>query len=416
MSESLRLGFPFFKKLILTVSSRAGSAVLGILTSILVARTLTVAEQGDYAVYLATSLLGVQFLSLGINAANTYFTARMPETRAHIISNSFVISIILGLVWTVFVLLCEWLGMSLFAKSELVFLSLAFVPLELAFSFLHSISLGLDNLKYFNTFDIVRKIFNLTLIFLVLQLTSITPEKVAACVIFSNAICLGIISFVLMRGVLFHASIDFLKKSFRYGFWIYLGSVFGFFILRFNLILVHKYLSNEDSGYFSVSLALADAVSLLPATLGMVAFSAFVKEKNIFMRWQHLLKIVYFISAFMLCVTLFVFWLAPQIVTLLYGSKFIASAEPLRYMLPGLFCLSILTLFQNFLGAFESPVLTWIGPAAGLAVSLVLNFILIPTQGLLGAALANSAAYVVWLILVVSMSYSKVKHAKHRDI
>lgn len=99
--------------------------------------------------------------------------------------------------------------------------------------------------------------------------------------------------------------------------------------------------------------------------------------------------------------------LAPAIANLLLGEAFRASALEL---MPWIALATLLTGFQAlYLGlSFSLPRKplheTWI-VAGGAVLNLVLNFLLIPRMGLVGAAIATFAAYA--LILVASLHFGR---------
>jgi O-antigen/teichoic acid export membrane protein len=236
------------------------------------------------------------------------------------------------------------------------------------------------------------------------------------CVVASNLVSLSVLAYVVFDGIHINPSLQLFKKSLKYGIWIYAGTLFAFFILRLNLLMVNYYLGPLKSGIFSIALSISDALYLLPTTIGMVAFASFVKERDLLLKWKMVKRIALSLACLLIALFGMVLLFTHELTVLLYGNKFSDAIEPIRWLLPGLFCLSILTQFQNFLSSVENPKLVCIGPFIAVLVNVAANLILIPRYELLGAAAATSLSYAVWLAITLTLSANKVKNEQHRTV
>ncbi len=101
---------------------------------------------------------------------------------------------------------------------------------------------------------------------------------------------------------------------------------------------------------------------------------------------------------------LLVFLFADIVVKLFYSSDFSPAVAPLRWLLPGVFTLTVGKIVVAELAAREKIHYTlWAGLAA-VVVNIVGNVVLIPVMGISGAAVASSISYSL-LGLIVTWYY-----------
>jgi len=86
---------------------------------------------------------------------------------------------------------------------------------------------------------------------------------------------------------------------------------------------------------------------------------------------------------------------AGPLVTLLYSSKFAGAVAPLRWLLPGIFMLSIGKVLVGELLAREKARYTVWASGAAVVTNIAGNLLLVPKMGIVGAALASSVSYSV---------------------
>lgn len=80
---------------------------------------------------------------------------------------------------------------------------------------------------------------------------------------------------------------------------------------------------------------------------------------------------------------------------LLYGGDFVGSYRPLMLLLVGAVPFTLSNTLAAHLGGLGLPHLNFRASLAGLVVTVVLDLLLIPEYGIAGAAVATSASYVV---------------------
>jgi len=100
--------------------------------------------------------------------------------------------------------------------------------------------------------------------------------------------------------------------------------------------------------------------------------------------------------------------LAGPVTTLLYGHRFDGAVAPARVLIAGMLLGSAAGVASGFLYGRGRPGLNSWALGLGLAVTVVLDLLLIPAYGVMGAAVASTTTYLladatlVWLLLRVS--------------
>jgi O-antigen/teichoic acid export membrane protein len=92
---------------------------------------------------------------------------------------------------------------------------------------------------------------------------------------------------------------------------------------------------------------------------------------------------------------------APWLCTGIFGSEFSGSADDLRVLMLGTLGIVALKILGNALTAQRLPMLETAAIAVGLVTTIVLDVILIPSHGGLGAAVASSIAYTAAGVAVI---------------
>lgn len=88
-------------------------------------------------------------------------------------------------------------------------------------------------------------------------------------------------------------------------------------------------------------------------------------------------------------------------IPLLYGSRFRGAILPLIVLLPGIIALGLVKLLSGHLHGRGKPHFGSIATIVSLVITIVLDIVLIPAYGVVGAALATTCAYITSLIVII---------------
>jgi O-antigen/teichoic acid export membrane protein len=394
----------FASKVAQTYLTQLLKILIGVVTSVIVARALGPEGRGVFALAGALAALGIQFGNMGMHASNTYFIAGNPKLLDRLLGNSLTLSFALGIgiaggTWIVLLIFPEMISV----HGWLLAIALISIPIGIAFLLLENLLLGLHEVKAFNAAELINRSLPLVLLLFV-----ITLRPVNVLIAFGTtliALIAGTVySYARIRRRLegsMTVSKTLFAQNFRYGLKAYTASLFCFLVLRVDLFLVQKMLGLEQTGYYSVAATMADMVALLAATIGTILFPRLSAEPVIRRKLDFMWKACAGTAAIMFLLVIVASLLARPVVLLMFGKAFMPSAVAFILLMPGIFFLSIHSVSVQFLNSIGYPKIVVAIWGISLAVNVLANLWLIPHRGINGAAVASSISYFLATVAVL---------------
>lgn len=168
-------------------------------------------------------------------------------------------------------------------------------------------------------------------------------------------------------------------------------------VLRLDRVLIGLFLSASAVGVYSVAATATDIVSLVPTALSQILFQR-IASKSIDSSTLNRARRVALV--FGVATALVIYLLAPLGVDLLVGPRFAGAVTPLRILLVGALFLSSYQIDAYALAARGKIWLAGSATLLGFAVIFAADLLLIPTNGIVGAAWASVIAYGVMATLM----------------
>lgn len=400
----------FIRKIGETFFTRVLIIGMGLVTTAIVARILGPEGRGLFAVAVTVGAIGVQFGNLGFHASNVYFVARNPELLPSLAGNTLLISFGFGtlctcLAWLIFRFRPEIAPLD----GILLILSLLWIPFGLATLLLENLLIGIQEIRAYNIIEFTTKIITIALLSLVIIFGWTTVEMVFVTGLLTQAACVVYSLWRLKRHFSGYPRISMrlFGDTVRYGFKAYLAAFFFFLLLKFNLLMIHYMLGKQEAGYFSIATILWDMVLILPTITGTILFARLSSIEDLRRKWHIVQKTVRGILMVTIPVIIATVLLAYQIIRLLYGEAFLPAVPVVYWLMPGALFVAVGTVFQNYLGASGNVTAMIYGPLAALLVDVVCNYFFINKLGITGAAMADSLAYGISLLISWAISVMK---------
>ena len=382
---------------------------LGLITSIILARTLGPNGRGIYTLIILIPTVMLKLGSLGIEAANVYFTGSKKYELKDIVSNSLFDSIILSSI-----LIILFIGISYlkvfhnFLNSNQInlfylWLLVLTVPFSLLLGFLISIILGQEKIITYNKINIFKAIFQLIAVSIFLL---IFKQGVFGAIISHVLTIIFVTLFVVLfikKYTKIYASYNkkIFKDTAKYGVKAYLGNLAQFLNYRLDMFMVALFLTTVSVGYYSIAVGIAEQLWMLPETIATVLFPRISSIKdteanNLTPRIaRHTFFIIFILSLILAMLTV-------PMIKILFGLDFLPSAVPLLILLPGIVALGGAKTLTADMAGRGKPQFGTYSSFVSLAVNIPLNLWLIPRWGISGAAFASSIAYIVATLVVIA--------------
>ena len=379
--------------------------VLGLVASIVIARVLGPEGTGAYALILLIPTLLVLLGNLGIGAANVYFGGSHRHPWPKLASNSLVLALVIGTAlagaFLTLVLLVRPAFLQGAEVGPLVLAALA-VPLNLLTMYFSTIVLGQKRIKEYNLVGLAQTVSFVVLV-LILLLAARGAVFAAVLAWAVSAGVAAVLAVLLVRRTVsfdlsFHPAV--FNDSVRFGAKGYLGNAIQFLNYRLDMLLVALFMNVAFVGYYSISVAMAEALWYFPGAVGMVMFARTpgMRAEDANRSTPRICRNTFFLT---IIGGLLLFVLGRYVITVLLGLDFLPSLRPLWILLPGVAALSIPKVLSNEMAGRGKPIVNTVAAGVSLAVNIPLNLLLIPRMGISGAALASTISYSVTAIVVL---------------
>lgn len=371
------------------------------LLGILIARALGPEGRGEYGLVMLTLSLLVVVGNLGLPASAVYFTAQNQYSRASLIKALVVSALLLGALGDVLLLLAEYAGLSpVLFGGELApltrTLALLALPLLFATTFLQAFLQGRHAITVYNSFQLASTGVQLALVAACFFTGRVSLNLLIGVYVLSQALSLAFLAFIL-RGDFREARRapwlvfgDWVRLG-RYSLWSYLGNSAQYLCYRIDVFLVGIFLGTAAVGLYSLALSLGEMLWILTTPLATVLFPYFSAQGEGGHGKALLMAALGMGGTAVAAGVLFV--IAPWFLVTFYGDAFAGALDALRWLLPGIVLFSVTNVLAAHLAGTGKPKVNFYASLVALGVTILLDLLLIPRWGLVGAGLATSVAY-----------------------
>jgi O-antigen/teichoic acid export membrane protein len=396
----------FFDSTVALLASHMLSLLAAFAASLAVSRTLGDTGKGlvTMLVYVPSVLFSISHLGMG--AATQYFISRNDGSpRAHL-SNALIFPLLTSAV--VIGIFCIgydfWKPLVSNLPLGTMTVALIAVPLMIVYELCSQQLVAHGRIMQKSVLDLVQTYAGLIVIVIVLLLPGRSAQRVFAGYVFGWGVgaLLNLYYNVRIVGLPTTPSWKVFTGAFRYGVWIYINSFLIYLLTRADFfILVALQRSIGLGGVYSVAAGLTMPLLMVPYAVQTVFFpraSAQSDEDANSSTPFYFRQLVIVMTSLAIMAALL-----SHPVLLLFGGNFVAGQVPMLILLLATILRGtggILSVYV--LGRGRSGVMTAVS-AITLGVALLLNYLLIPQLGMIGAALATAGAYVAQNILLVFM-------------
>jgi O-antigen/teichoic acid export membrane protein len=275
------------------------------------------------------------------------------------------------------------------------------IPATLASLFLQSILLGQGRTVAYNAVEAVAGIAavaGLVVGFVVFDMGVVGALVVLSAQQLGSALAFAVLLSPSMRGSL-RPDLRLARTMMGYSFRIYVATLMSYLVIRIDMLLVNGMLGAAEAGKYAVAVALADGMVMIPAAVGLNLFprvasgGAIETSAEVFRAVGLLFALVCAAAA----------PLAGLSIRLLYGAQFADATALFLWLLPGVYCLGMVTILAHHFAGRGFPreaMLVWF---VALGVNLAINLTLLRGHGTVVAPIASSVAYALLYLLHVRM-------------
>jgi O-antigen/teichoic acid export membrane protein len=401
------------KKSVGTLLSKGIGFLLGVPLSILTARYL--GAEGKGILYLISLSVGLSVVlgHLGLGPASIYFIGRDRKTLPAVFANLLLFTALAS----IFLVGGGWLFLR-YGRPD-IYLQLPLwmwcvaailVPFSMLDNYLKQILAAILRIKEINILEIAATLIQLLGVVIMVVIMHQGIGGAFAAYALSELLPPLATLFLVLRygGRPAKPAWPLLKASLSYGIKSYFFALMRRLNLRLDAFLVTSLARDgvKATGVYSVANGLAELILSVPESIRLSLFpmvAASSKE-----RANQLTPTACRHTVFLTVILSLGFVLmGPFAIRLLYGQQFVGAVIPLLVLLPGMILLCQARLLYSDMAGRGNPEVSTISAGAGLVVTVILDFALIPAHGLIGAAIASSFAYSVEFLVAGSLFIRK---------
>lgn len=220
-------------------------------------------------------------------------------------------------------------------------------------------------------------------------------------------------SLLLMRPVLLvvHVDLAVLREMLRFGSWSALATSCFVLMAYLQVPLVVREVGPSSAGMYAAAATLLMFIDQLTAALltTKMAFTSRIETVQGLRSYVRAIAPRLLLLAALLC---FLFPLAPFIIALLFGDKFVPAATVMQVLLPGFLATLLSHPLYLVLYSVDKPQLYAASGVLSLLGFLMLVAWLLPTHGLVGMAWASSLARGLQAVLIVAMVFHAISRVR----
>ncbi len=406
IETKINFGSESFKKYFANTSwllfEKIARLVLNFFVTVAVIRYLEPNEFGIYSYAISFYGLFVAFISLGMESISIRELVKSPDKRDEILGSVFY-SQLLGAVLAI-----SLIALTLFITNEDVSTSVLILIIS-ASSFFQTFNVidyyyrSKVNAKYsvyvLSTSVILVALIKFALIFIKAPLLFFLIAY--ACEFLFNAIGYTIIYHSQKLKISVwkfdkNLALTLLKDSWP----LILSGVVVSIYVKVDQVLIKNMLTSRDVGIYAAAVRLSESWYFIPIAISNALFPAIVTAKSIaselyLSRLQKLYDVLAWIA---IGISIPVSFLSGEIIQVLYGSKYSASAPILTIYIWAGVSVFLGVASSQYLVTENFTKISLMRTSLGMIANVILNIIFIPRYGIVGSAYATLLSYTLVIL------------------
>ncbi|MCD4740958.1 MAG: flippase [Desulfobacteraceae bacterium] len=387
--------------------SLAISSLSHLLLRIVLGKDLGASGLGLYTLIFTVYLLSMRFVPFGTGAALTRYIPMNDGNPLQIkeyVSIGLICSFITGSIFCVIIyIFSDTIAINFFHNPEMTYL-LKITAFCIPFIAIEKTVLGaINGFRKMNCFAFLN----------ILQNTSVFIISVVLVVFFKMDVLGAVLGFVIPTIMIGFLSLSFIKDQLRitlklfssttrkilwFGFYSVLSASVSTLMIHVDSLLIGHFMTKTEVGYYAVAIILIEGVILIPSAIQKVTTPTIAKYygKN---DYENIIKLIKetMLKTFILTMFLIAFLLifSKFLIVFLFTEEFLPAYTPLIILLVGYGIRAPFISIGGTLSSIGKVDIAFRVNALSSIINLILNLMLIPVFGIVGAACATSASLVI---------------------
>lgn len=385
---------------------------LAFLLTIYIARYLGDSMYGKFS--FALSLVGILAVvaDFGLGNFAVREIARANEKTKKYLDNIIVIKMLLGVITFALIMISLMLLNKDDVTKQLTYLAGLYIIINSFEQFFYTVFRAWEKMKFEAISRIAYDSFLFILGIILIKLNFGAKSLMTAYVL---ATCLSFflsLTFIKKYFTKFKVEIDlpFWKKIIKESWPFALSSIFIILYFKIDTVMLSQMRSDQEVGWYNAAYNIVFALFLMPSVFDTIFYPILCKSFPHKVEFRIICKKIFLYAVICaLPIGLLVFFFREPIIAFAYHNKYPAAA-PILGVLLWSFVISFLNRFPFMINSANLQILITKQIGLGVLLNIILNFILIPRWGTIGAAWATVASEI--LAIIVLTYYSLIKYRK----
>lgn len=409
----------FKKNIIANHTAQIVSVVSNFLCTIMLARMLGTFGQGELTLYNTFTSIVLLISGLGLPSAIVYFLASKKLNAQKTIPILLVISFISFSTLFLFFIFFKHLGFLNFVLPEFIqsnglwqivmFMQLLILGMG---QFFQSVLVSENNFKKVSLITITGS-FVLLFLYAIQFFQWIDMGISKIYWVISSLLFTAFIQFIFYWFQISKSKNNYLKfQSFN---WLdikpmlsfsalaYFANIIQFFNYKIDIWFLNFYHHNKEwIGIYSIGVALAQLVWLLPSATQSVLFTYVSSQENSLQeKMKKVIKTNQWVFLYALLSGIIGYFISIYIVPIFFGEAFSKSSQIIGILIIGIIPFSYSFGMSAYFAGTKKILINLYGSLIGLVVCVIGNIFLIPQYNIVGAAWASVISYIATLLFIL---------------
>lgn len=401
----------YVRHLLLSMGTRLAMIALRLMRNVLLARILGPSERGLFALLSTLPDLISAATSGGLNTAVGYQAAKQ-RSMGLLLSQVLIYGcLVAGALTLICVALARALGNELEVTTQLgllAWLLLLAVPLTVLKSGLLTLHNATGGVGAFNALRLTESLVPLLLfvgMFWMWQSAALEAALISWLLGLSLVVLLGLYWLGKQHSIRLCWDRSGQRELLSYSAKSHPDLLFQQVILRSDYLFISAMLGSAALGHYAMASAAAELLLIVPEAVTTPLMKRLLQQDA---GMDKLTPLALRLTAtVMLGACLSMALIGEWLIVTLFGAEYQPAYPALLALLPGLFGLCYASILRLDLLGKDRPGTVSLMMGLGAALNLVLNMLLIPAYGIVGAAMASSIAYLA-VTLAMLLLYCKL--------
>lgn len=392
-----------------TFSTQIFVIILQMMTGIITAHKLGPEGRGILLGVNAYPQLFYTIVYLSLNVAFIYHFQKKQHNVSEFVGTALFYGGAIGVlsIFAFYISYIFW-GVKIYgnASFSLLLLNFLWLPLLLIITYFSSILQAMGKINEMNLSTIIGRILGVFFVIFLVVVIQLGVLGVVITNVLSYFVSAGVLVYFLHKiAPIATWSINFvlLKKLLSDALKMHVGSVAVFLYTKINSLIVYKYLSENEAGWYSVAAAVAEMLFFVPLAVQTVLFPRTGQEENELRAEETVMRVTRHTFYISVIGGLFLALLSKYAILIYGGKRFLPALPTLLIMLPGIIAQAIPVTFSVLWVRKGYFILTTIISIINAIFNISAALFLIPRLGISGAALATTITYIINMFIYLGI-------------